>query len=168
MPILHSVHLAAQHARSTAEAIDYFGGLVHAGKGLNIMIGDASGDLVAIERGHDRQVVRRPADDALYFANHYVTPEMRAAVTSRTDQENSEGRGERYRCLLTNLGGGRPERSAAGIRRLISDHGPPVGPCQHGHSGMYTRYACIMRPRLHEMMLFHGAPCSVESRSYFV
>src|SRR5262249_37384057 len=91
-PIPQSGHPAPQYARSTAEAIDYFGGIVHAGKGLNVMIGDASGNLVAIERGHDRQVVRRPADEALYFANHYVTPEMRAAVASRTDQENSEGR----------------------------------------------------------------------------
>jgi isopenicillin-N N-acyltransferase-like protein len=165
MPIMHATHLVAQHAASVDEAVGYLENVVHAGKGSNLMLADAGGGLVALERGHDRQAVRLPEDGSLCFANHFVTPEMRAVVVDRSDRGNSEGRVRRYGALLEAAGG---ERTVGLIERAISDHGAPVGPCQHGAAGLYTRYACVLVPRRREMRLYRGPPCSIRAESYFV
>jgi isopenicillin-N N-acyltransferase-like protein len=166
MPILHSAHLVAQHTATVDDAVGYLADVVHAGKGSNLMLADAEGGLVALERGHDRQVVRTVAEDgSLCFANHFVSPEMRAVVVSRPDQGNSEGRVQRYGALVDEAKG---ERTIALIERAIADHGAPVGPCQHGAAGLHTRYACVLVPRRREMRLFRGPPCASRPQSYFI
>lgn len=163
MPILHSLHLAAQCASRTKEAVDFLGGIVYAGQGANWMVADAAGNVVAIERAHDRQIVRTPEYDCIYFANHFLTPEMEA--TTQGGREHSLGRIARYREIFANEP---PEHSLEGLRRTIADHGGAVSPCLHGHSGMYTRYACILIPRRREMRLFRGPACIAPAESYFV
>ena len=60
IPTLHSSHLALQYARSTREAVEFLSQIVHSGKGTSLMLADADGEVVAIERSLDRLVVRRP------------------------------------------------------------------------------------------------------------
>ena len=165
LPIMHSTHLVAQYAKSARDAVDYLAPVVHAGKGSNLMFADASGDVVALERGHDRQFTRRPADGVLYFANHSMTPEMQAAVLESRIQQNSEGRVARYREIFDTE---RPDHSTESLRRIISDHGGPVSPCQHGNAAMYTRFACLLIPARREMRLFRGPACTAQPESYFV
>src|SRR3990172_5061771 len=132
------------------------------GYGLPIM---HSTHLVALERGHDRQFTRRPADGVLYFANHSMTPEMQAAVLESRIQQNSEGRVARYREIFD---AERPDHSTESLRRIISDHGGPVSPCQHGNAAMYTRFACLLIPARRELRLFRGPACTAQPESYFV
>jgi len=165
MPILHSAYLAMQHASTTRQAVEYLAAIDHAGKGINLMIADRAGDVVALERAHDRQVVRKPRDGVLYFTNHFLSEKLRPLVVPFPMMANSGGRLERYRALLEDA---RPEHTAERIVAAISDHGGPVSPCQHGDAGMHTRYACLLIPRRGELRLFPGPACTARPESYFV
>lgn len=162
MPCLHSSYLAMQRARRVQEAIDFLGEIVHAGKGSNWMLADIEGTAVAVERGHDRQMIRTPEDGQIYFTNHFLTTEMEAV--SRPGDENSLGRITRYRAIFADE---HPEHTLEGLRQTIADHGHPVGPCQHGPLA-YTRYACLLIPQRHEMRLFRGPACTTTAESYFI
>lgn len=166
IPILHSAHLVMQYAGTTRQAVEYLAAIDHAGKGINLMIADRSGEVIALERAHDRQAVRTPRNGVLYFANHFVSEELKPLAPPSTVTANSAGRLERYRAILEDA---RPDHTAERIVAAISDHGGPVGPCQHGDEGMYTRYACLLLPRYGEMRLFRGPACSTaRPESYFV
>lgn len=164
MPILHSLHLTMQYTSRTWQAVDFLGGIIHAGKCSNLMIADAEGEVVALERGYDRQVVRMPEDGHLFFTNHVVSAEMQTAVIPSASA-SSMGRLERYQAIFANEC---PAHTIEGLRRVISDHGRPASPCGHPGSEMCTRYACILVPRRREMRLYRGPACSTPPESYFI
>ena len=125
--------------------------------GMNIMLTDPAENAVVVERSATRMAVRRMEDDAIWCANHYVTPEMQD-VDDRTNADfraNSEGRA----ALLARLTEERPH-SLEQVTRIARAHADPVSMCQHGP--MHSAFGLIAISRDRMLLASDGYPCQNE------
>ena len=59
------------------------------GKGLNIMLVDAAGDMAAVEKWYDQQAVLGLQDERSFFPNAFITPRMQDLLPDRSDKKNA-------------------------------------------------------------------------------
>ena len=122
--------------------------------GMNIMLTDPAENAVVVERSATRMAVRRMADNAIWCANHYVTPEM-LPVDDRTNagfRANSEGRA----ALLAQLTAEEPH-TLEQVTRIARTHADPVSLCQHGP--MHSAFGLTMVSRDRMLLASDGYPC---------
>ncbi len=122
--------------------------------GMNIMLTDPAENAVVVERSATRMAVRRMEGDAIWCANHYVTPEMQD-VDSRTNADfraNTEGRW----ALLAELTQEEPH-TLEQVARIARAHADPVSMCQHGP--MHSAFGLIAIPRDRTLLASDGYPC---------
>jgi len=147
-----------ERCATVGEAIDLLHTRDMAGKGLNLMLLDAAGDVRAAEKSARLFGVRAPDDTGtLYFSNHCHTPAL-SALPPRHDRDNSHRRWAHLQRYFDPSNGNQP-RSEATMRAVITTHGEG-GICQHGPD-MFTSLGLVIAPRERAMWIADGAPCSV-------
>ena len=125
--------------------------------GMNIMLTDPGANAVVVERSATRMAVRRMENDAIWCANHYVTPEMQP-VDNRANADfraNSEGRA----ALLAELTAAEPH-TLDQVKRIARAHADPVSMCQHGP--MHSVFGIIAIARERTLLASDGYPCQNE------
>ena len=148
-----------ERCATVTQALDVLDRRVMAGKGLNLMLLDAAGDVRAAEQSGWRLGVRAPdKSGALYFSNHCHTPELRD-LPPRRDRDNSRRRWSNLRRRLSGAAPAEPvERTRAGVQALISSHGAGAI-CQHGPQ-MFTSLGLLIAPRERTLWAADGPPCA--------
>ena len=130
--------------------------------GMNIMLTDPAENAVVVERSATRMAVRRMDDDAIWCANHYVTPEMQA-VDDRSNADfraNSEGRA----VLLAALTAAAEPHTLDQVTRIARAHADPVSMCQHGP--MHSAFGLIAISRDRTLLASDGYPCENELEEF--
>ncbi|MEW6360175.1 MAG: C45 family peptidase [Planctomycetota bacterium] len=138
--------------RTVAEAIDEFSGMIFAGKGLNMALADAGGDVAAIEKSFDRQSVRHPKKGPAYATNHYLGRGMAEHLPKASG--NSVDRFEKLKKVL------RPGAFAdpvAKLKQVCSDPSEPGAICR---AATLTAFVCD--PGRGQLWVCPGTP-TVES-----
>lgn len=125
--------------------------------GMNIMLTDPVENAVVVERSATRMAVRRMEDDAIWCANHYVTPAMQAVDDRKNAgfRANSEGRA----ALLAELTAEAPH-TLDQVTRIARAHADPVSMCQHGP--MHSAFGLIAIARDRTLLASDGYPCQNE------
>ena len=121
-------------ACTVPEAIDEFSGMLFAGKGLNMALADAQGDVAAIEKSFDRQSVRHPARGPAYATNHYIGKGMAEHLPKATG--NSV---ERFTKLSKVLRPGTFADPVAKLKAVCSDPSEPGAICR---KATLTAFVC--------------------------
>jgi hypothetical protein len=152
--------VALARCRSTAEAVQLLVETPSAGKGISMMVVDASGDVAAVEKWATRSGVRRLEGNALSFANDYLSPAMQG-FPPRDDKQNSADRQR----VVANVLGGCDRLTLAGLQRLLATHAPAGAICRHGaDTPADDRYATLagflVCCRDRTLMMADGFPCS--------
>ncbi len=169
-----------ERCRTTAEAVELLQTLPWAG-GAMLMLGDADGDVRAVELAPGRMAVREAAEGVVINTNHYLTTELaphdtphdayytHAAVKALRGQrvhESSERRLARLADRLLGARGWTRER----LEELARDHGGlDAGnnhtPCRHSDY-FTTTCSVLFLPRQRKMYLVDGPPCAGEYREF--
>jgi hypothetical protein len=168
-----------ERCATVGEAISLLGARAMAGKGLNLMLLDAGGEVRAAEQSGTLLGLRAPDErGTLSFTNHCHTPGLRD-LPPRHDRANSL---RRWAYLQERLGDqGRPgtlaARSREAMRGLIASHGASMAGatgdgaangtgeaggagaiCQHGPD-MFTSLGLLIAPRERRLWAADGPPC---------
>ena len=146
-----------QYCADVEEGIALCGSTPVMNHGMNIMLTDPGENAVVVERSATRMSVRRMEGDAIWCANHYVTPDM-LAVDDRANaafRANSEGRA----ALLAALTDEKPH-TLEQVTRIARAHADPVSMCQHGP--MHSAFGLIAISRDRTLFASDGYPCRNE------
>ncbi len=158
------------HCVDVAGAATDIAALAHAGGG-SLVLADAGGALAAVELGHRRVDIERPAGYWTARTNHFVSANLKDANILGPDEAaalNSRGRLRRVHTTLDTLEAA-PSPSVA--QALMAMHCDVDGPalCRHGENdGSLTIstaiYACAER----SLYFWPGNPCDTPAVLYNV
>lgn len=137
--------------------------------GLNYTLGDAAGNVAAVETTARRTVVIPGINGKVVHTNHYVADELLSYEMAQEDSYvNSQKRLERLGELLM-------EKEASSItledlKAVHRDHeNRPDSICKHGddkYPGVMTLASLIMQPGRSRMLVAYGHPCEHEFVEY--
>jgi isopenicillin-N N-acyltransferase-like protein len=117
-----------KHCRTVEDVIDEMSRTTFAGKGLNMVFGDALGGAAAIEKVSTFQSVEKASDSPVFRTNHYLDKKMEAAVGVKGNSgENSR---QRYERLSEILMPGRFDDAVAKLKGIVSDTTEPGAICR--------------------------------------
>lgn len=119
---------ALKHCKTVDEVIDEMSKTPFAGKGLNMVFGDAQGGAVAIEKVRTFQSVEKMSDGPIFRTNHYLDPKMEEAVS--VEANSSENSRQRYERLSEILMPGRFDDAVAKLKAVVSDTTEPGAICR--------------------------------------
>ena len=156
VPVMVLIQSILESCRTVEEAIALAEQMPSVNYGAHLMVGDAGGNAVVIERMPMRMGVRRPVDGLLYNTNHPLAPNTREHNGADPAlNENSQARYARLEALI-------PEtpRTIEGMQSILRDHTEPGAICQHGGpAGLHTTGAYVMAPAQGLMHMAPGCPC---------
>ena len=121
--------------KTVGAAIHEFRKMTFAGKGLNMALADAQGDVAAIEKSFDKQAVRYPKKGPAFATNHYTGAEMKGHM--KVDAQNSK---ERFKRLKEVLAPGVFADPVAKLKEVIADPSEPGAICREGKT--LTTFVC--------------------------
>lgn len=154
-----------ERCRTVEEGVELLGSLKMAGKAFLFMLADAEGGMAAVEKWYDRQAVRGPTDQPLYFANAFVDPTMQD-FPPRYDAENAAYRFANLEGLFRGAAGNGGYTSAF-MHATLCNHAEQGSVCRHGQdspvdgnglSGPGFMYYCRER----RVAIYPGLPCTVD------
>jgi isopenicillin-N N-acyltransferase like protein len=154
--------LPLQYCATVDEALAMVTGFDVQGQGANLLLADAAGKVLIIEKSPGRQAVREPEGGVIFATNHALNPSI-SELLVRDDQfqANSQARYEK----LSRVAPGTP-RTVEAMQALLQDHKEPGPICQHGGADLYTVTAYVMAPREQKLWLTQGPPCRNEFREF--
>ncbi len=163
--------LVLQYCANVDEVVALFAKHPFVGKGLNMIVMDATGDTAVIEAAPGRHAVRRIEGDTLFCTNFYVSGNIEMQPNAAY-LANARGR---YDIFTRNLSGAASlERRAASLERraapltfdfmkaLLRHHEEPVSMCQHVKGGMNSVLSYIAVPSERALWFTEGHPCCHE------
>lgn len=147
-----------EHCRTVPAAVNMLAEMTVAGWGMGMVLADARGNVVAVEKSYASQAVRPAADGVAFCTNHFVEPAMSDTVPIAHEGlvPNSEAR---YRTLTKLFAERAWPHTPDGLQKALGYHGEEGFVCQHGDAGLHTNYSCIAIPRLRQIWLGDGYPC---------
>jgi isopenicillin-N N-acyltransferase like protein len=130
-------------------------------------IGDAEGDLIAVEQDVDRQVIRRQERRAVFTANFFASAALEARNRPVDDYmatvlQNSRDRFANLARLTETL-----PHTRASLERILRDHTQPGAICQHPEgnaAGMSTYNTFLMLARERALLVSYGRLCADGTR----
>jgi hypothetical protein len=127
------------------EAIEHVRSLPLIGDGFNLLLGDESGEVAMIERVATGHAVLRPGNGGpLVHANHLLDPQLAAANPA---QEEPLYTNSRERCAFAEKKLAETERSASGMRDVLTERAGAGATWQTGGGNLHTDFAVMFLPR---------------------
>ena len=121
---------ALSQCATVAEVEGMMDHMVLAGRGINAVYGDASGDAAVVEKSFDRQAIRRNAEGPVFTTNHALGETMRGHLPqSEALLRNSSGR---FSALPALLAPGTFADPVAKMKEVLSFREGPAPICQAG------------------------------------
>jgi isopenicillin-N N-acyltransferase-like protein len=147
--------LPLQYCATVDEALPMVTDFVAQGQGANLLMADASGKALIVERCPTRQAVREPEGGVLFAANHAVSPSISELLVEDGEfLANSRARYEKLERVTSTM-----PRTIEGMQALLRNHEEPGPICQHGGAGLYTVTAYVIAPKQRKLWLTQGPPC---------
>ncbi len=127
------------------------------GIGRNILLVDAEGNAVEIEKLPGRQELRYPEEGVIFHTNQCISEGMSELLVD--DQERMDNSSARYE-LLRQATRTMP-RNRSGMESLLRRHSESGSICQHGGGcgRFYTLAAYVVAPRQKQLWVAQGPPC---------
>ncbi len=160
IPALFLLHLLVSRCETAVEVERLCSEYQISTNGVSLLIGDATGDLMVLEKHTTGQATRRPGPrgaarwqtNHCFDANRWEDEDRNSPI-----HQNSLDR----EANIVNLDGLVPH-TLKGLMDLYRTHDAPGGLCQHGAGGLHTDTAIIMDPTEREMWVTEGYPCETE------
>jgi len=155
---------------SVADALGRIASMPHAGGG-SLVLGDASGAVVAVELGHLHKAMEAPGAAWTVRTNHFADASMAPLCLSRADAASlrcSRDRHDRVSATLRRQSGA---NDLAAIQSLMAGHDQngTAGPCRHADGdGSRTLSTVIYQTRIQSLVMSDGAPCLGRWHTYAV
>lgn len=127
---------------------------------LNLILADARGQIVIVEKDVYAQALRHPERGTLFATNHWTTSELSQNCTASPERmQNSRSRFRKLDRLTREV-----PHTVEGMKAILRDHTRPGAICQHGEdgAGMHTTAAYVIVPRQRTILFSYGPPCRAE------
>lgn len=165
-------NLVLRYCRNVDEAIAFAHKHPVSGKGINIAVADAAGNLAAIDKCGKFVGVRRSRDFA-FAVNHYLNPDMLAEIERQIPDfigskyhRNSDGRRAFLEARLPRMAA-MDDADPDDIVATLFEHSDAGSVCQHmGENDLGTNFAARIRPVERTVDIWHGPPCLGDLCSY--
>ena len=153
---LWAYHLL-RHETTTAGFVAGLAAVPLLGKGFNVVVNDAAGDVAVVEAAVPRVAVRGRGEPFVYAVNHYVGPGLEQA--DRRTPRAKEISTYRYGYLRWRDQTARPA-GLADLSDLLASH-EPWAPCRHGAAHeAWTLWSMIAQPAARRLLVAPGPPCT--------
>lgn len=157
------------HCATVAEALDGIRGMSHTGGGL-LILGDAGGNVAAVELGHRSVGIEKRSGSWVGRANHFVSPTMAAANLRTPFYDASDCNSERRHATLQTLLSRRATSlDAAGAAAIAAYHGGQGDEhfCRHGGADLGHTISCsLYATRAPSLAFTDGNPCTPDWRAF--
>ncbi len=166
VPTLQYPRALLAGCKDTAEALALSAHLDMAGKGLNMAMVDAAGDAAVVERSGTRYCARRPAADAIYCTNHFVSAEMQGMIPlsgpGLPAEEITADSQERLADLERFFAAHAEAYCKEDLLGLLRRQRHEGGLAQNVPPGRVTHFAYLLLPQRGEMWISQGRPWETE------
>ncbi len=149
--------LMLERCETVAEAVELMREVPIMSGAVALTLGDAHGNLVAVEQDVDCQALRYPEQGAVFTTNFFATPQLADRCTAEPRYvANARDRFENLKRLTRQV-----EHTVEGMKQILRDHTQPGGICQHT-SILPTYNSFIMLARQRALLITDGRPCENE------
>lgn len=162
-----SMHLLEEH-RTVRSALDYLQAVPRLGRN-NLLLADASGDIVLFEVGHHHCGVVEAEAGLLVNTNHYRSPAMQPYFVDTDAPARRGNTFERYQNAWEQLHAAYGRIDLTLAQQLMAAHAGGLGSlCCHPTpaSETATIAAMIFLPVQRRMLFCHGQPCQGEYHTF--
>lgn len=151
-----------------AQALAQITALQHAGGG-SLVIGDATGDVAAVELGHGALAAEGAGAPWTVRTNHFTAVPTAAMGMAAAGADAARCSHDRRGRVRDTLQARRGEMDMAAIRALMAGHDQDgrSGPCRHAQGdGSRTLSTVVYGTRIPSLVMSDGAPCLGRWHSY--
>jgi isopenicillin-N N-acyltransferase-like protein len=155
--------LALEHCETVAQAAELYRETPIICEAVAYTMGDAQGNVAAIEQDIGRQAIREPQDGAVFTTNAWFAPELVADNSTDPAREaviaNSRDRFANLQRLVREV-----PHTVEGMQTILRDHTRPGAICQHlEDNGVYNTYnAFIMLSRARAILVTGAKACEAQ------
>ena len=158
-----SMHILESH-KTVRSAIEYLESMPRLGRN-NLVLVDASGEMVVAELGHRRLAVRDAVDDMLVNTNHFACAKLQASFIDTNPPGLRGNSQQRFELLSHELARAHETIDIDFARRLMATHAGPVASiCRHPSPDEETSTIATMlfQPAQRRLHFCHGSSCTGE------
>jgi len=160
MPAYQGSHAVLSQCATVKEAFGFIKTLKINYYGFSVLLGDAEGDMMLIEKnGYDTIVMPLQKDDFLQHTNHILDAEfaLKNPPQEKSVDINGRRRYENGLELLSTL-----PHSEVGMKEYLNNRSDFGAICQDGVDGLYSDYRVMFIPAQGEIVYWPGYSCEVK------
>lgn len=166
--------LVLRYCANCAEAVEFAQYHPVAGKGINLVVTDAGGNIITIEKCGPHTGVRHNSEYD-YVVNHYRDVAM-ANISSKQAPEffdtgyyqNSKARSDFLNANLSKMAHG-TRRPLGQLRSLLKEKGACIWQCNFSsEEAMWTDYGTLLSSKSPSLTLFTDSPLESDGETFFL
>lgn len=163
LPSLDMLHTVLPGCATVPEALEYIKGLRMNYGGFSLLLGDASGEIVSIEKtGAGMAVLDALPDGFLLHTNQTLDPDLADKNPEQTEPllTNSRRRYENALQMTQDLA-----RTESGAREFLANDSKPGAIWQDGDAGLHTDFGAILIPAEKRISYWTESPAGAEQQN---
>jgi len=155
---LDALHTILPSCANVDEAIQHIRDLPLNAGGFSLLLGDANGKLLVVERTPaGMAILPEKKGEGLAHANEIVDAELAKKNPAATEQMKTNS-SRRYRSALQDL------RAGKDLEKILSSRNPRGAICQRGENGMHTDFSVVFSPVEKNLKYWLGYTDSMEPK----